>query len=95
MSLYCPHMRYRKGTRTYSAYVPSYAQGAFFPGDEPGEYCRICDELCENVDGENPAKCIVQKKSNILCKNCEVHMFENGAEQIYCPECLEIYESEY
>lgn len=88
----CFHMVYKQGTRTRSAYVPGYAQGVYFPGDEPGEYCKICDELCPNVDGSNPDECIIQEGTNYLCENCEVFMKENGAGQIYCPNCMEIQE---
>lgn len=95
MSLCCPYMRYKKGTRTYSAYVPSYAQGAYFPEDEPGEYCKLNDEPCPNVDGTCPYECPIQEDTTELCDECQVNLKYNSGGQTYCPECLEIYESEY
>ena len=42
----CQHSYYHPGHRTYGDNIPGYAQGAYFPGDEPGERCRLTDDYC-------------------------------------------------
>ena len=43
----CQHSYYYPGHRTYGDNIPGFAQGAYFPGDEPGERCRLTDDYCE------------------------------------------------
>lgn len=42
----CPEREHRKPHRTFGANIPYYAQGAVFPGDEGGDFCKITDQKC-------------------------------------------------
>ena len=48
----CEHRYYYQGHRTFGDNIPGYAQGAYFPGDEPGIRCKLsggdhcCEEMC-------------------------------------------------
>lgn len=42
----CEYQYFYEGIRSRGANIPSYAQGAFFPGDEPEMRCRLTDETC-------------------------------------------------
>ena len=46
----CEHRYYYQGYRTFGDNIPGYAQGAYFPGDEPGERCRLTGECCDTDD---------------------------------------------
>lgn len=55
----CQHSYYYPGYRSSGANIPGYAQGAYFPGDEPGMMCELtgeyCDcESCPEKAGEEP-----------------------------------------
>lgn len=43
----CQYSYEYEGNRTYGSNVPGYAQGAYFPGDEPGERCMLTGEYCD------------------------------------------------
>lgn len=43
----CPNRTYQRAHRTFGSNIPYYAQGAVFPGDEAGHYCRLSGEKCE------------------------------------------------
>ena len=44
----CQHLSdYAPGSKSWGDDVPGYAQGCFYPGDEPGCRCRITGELCD------------------------------------------------
>ena len=43
----CEYSYYDEGRRTYGYNIPGYAQGAYFPGEEPGLRCDIDDEPCD------------------------------------------------
>ena len=49
----CKHRYFFEGYRTYGNNIPYYAQGSYFPGDEPGWLCKLegfeCNE--EGPDG--------------------------------------------
>lgn len=59
----CQHSYEYKGYRSYGDNIPGYAQGAYFPGDEPGIRCELsggtpcCEEMCPlNNDGQKDEK---------------------------------------
>ena len=43
----CQHSHYYPGHRSYGGNIPGYAQGAYFPGDEPGERCELTGDYCD------------------------------------------------
>ena len=45
----CRHSYYYEGCRTYGSNIPTFAQGAYFPGDEPGVRCKLYD-YCEDPE---------------------------------------------
>lgn len=53
---YCQHRRYQSGHRSRGANLPGYAQGAYFPGDEPGCVCDLAGCFCEEPPKDN-AEC--------------------------------------
>lgn len=80
------------GFKTYSDYVPGYAQGAYFPGDEPGLCCRKTRDICEDPDGEQPAFCDAAETTEWLCPQCaddeeEVLLEESGHGVLFCRRC--------
>ena len=47
----CPNLYYSKGSRSYGSDIPDNCQGVYFPGDEPGERCKLSGEGCfEGMD---------------------------------------------
>jgi len=50
----CEFLYWDKGYRSFGDNIPGYAQGAYFPGDEPGWRCRLTHEPCpaESVEDE-------------------------------------------
>lgn len=46
----CPHAYQARGTKTYGDNIPAFAQGCYFPGDEPGLRCGLNDDLCEDIE---------------------------------------------
>ena len=44
----CQHLgEYSAGFRSWGGDVPGYAQGCYYPGDEPGYRCKLTDEICD------------------------------------------------
>jgi len=44
----CEHLgEYYQGYRSYGGDVPGYAQGCYYPGDEPGYRCDLTGERCD------------------------------------------------
>lgn len=84
----CRHSYYDKGYRSFGSNIPGYAQGCYFPGDEPGNYCRLTNEPCYlDYYRESPELCEVQEKAGANCPDCEAEMNCNGNGVIYCPDC--------
>lgn len=83
----CKFQYESRGCRTFSDYVPGYAQGSYFPGDEPGMMCKLSLESCyiEDCDS-NPAYCPVQKDTDCVCPDCGEAMKKNGDDVLWC-EC--------
>jgi len=50
----CKYLYWDKGHRSFGDNIPSYAQGAYFPGDEPGWKCWLTRDVCpaESVEDE-------------------------------------------
>ncbi|MDR2893033.1 MAG: hypothetical protein LBV80_08120 [Deltaproteobacteria bacterium] len=44
----CAHAYHYPGHRTFGANIPGYAQGAYFPGDEPGMRCELTEDPCND-----------------------------------------------
>lgn len=84
----CKHQYYYQGCRSYGDNIPGYAQGAYFPGDEPGERCGITDGPCQDADGHCPEDCNFQEETERLCPYCEEGpLHKSGRDVIYCPIC--------
>lgn len=53
----CQHSYYYQGYRSYGDNIPGFAQGAYYPGDEPGMRCKLSggdlcrEERCPLDDG--------------------------------------------
>lgn len=90
----CPYRgEYCKGYRTFSDRVPGYAQGAYFPGDEPGYLCKLSGELCGDPDGDTPEDCEVQKEIDMKCPHCGGAIIWTPQEVYYCSKCYESWEN--
>lgn len=50
----CEYRYWHKGCRSFGDNIPGYAQGAYFPGDEPGYRCWLTHDFCpaESVEDE-------------------------------------------
>lgn len=72
----CRHAYEHPGERTSGANIPGYAQGAYFPGDEPGTRCKLTGEACGNPQGDTPGQCVAAKRSPWICPNCRELGFE-------------------
>lgn len=50
----CKYLYWDEGHRSFGDNIPGYAQGAYFPGDEPGWRCWLTREPCpaESVEDE-------------------------------------------
>lgn len=88
----CFHQYEYEGYRTYSTYIPCSAQGAYFPGDEPGTYCDITQSECDNLNGEYPDLCEGAEEIDRLCPDCiedgiRIKLQKDGHGTIFCPEC--------
>lgn len=83
----CRHSYYSRGYRSFGANIPGYAQGACFPGDEPGEYCNISRKQCYLEYDDAPELCEIQDEAGSKCPDCEAGMLRNGNEVVYCPDC--------
>lgn len=81
-------MEYHKGYRSYGDDIPGYAQGAYFPGDEPGTFCKISGELCYlEDDAATPTDCEFQEPINEKCPDCDAYLYRNGNDVVFCQEC--------
>ena len=88
----CPYRgKYEKGYRAFSDRVPGYAQGAYFPGDEPGYRCKASGELCGNPDGDTPEDCAVQEETEFRCPHCGGTILRTPLEVYYCGVCYELW----
>jgi len=61
----CQHSYEYEGHRTYGANIPGYAQGMYFPGDEPGTRCNLTGDPC------TPEDCAAMKPTEWLCPACQ------------------------
>lgn len=91
----CMFAEYKEGYRTFSDNVPGYAQGAYFPGDEPGFYCKLSGEYCNVCDNGNPNDC--QYKTKYFCPECfcngfdHVHYLADLPQGMTCLNCGETF----
>lgn len=84
----CHYKQYRPGYRTYGDNIPGYAQGAYFPGDEPGWFCKASECLCPLEDaGDSPELCDIQEEFDGVCPDCDCQLMRNGAGVVYCKGC--------
>lgn len=88
----CINQKWQKGARTYGDDIPSYAQGAYFPGDEPGYVCKLSGYHCGNINGRNPEECWGQTFTDTDCPYCKdegqnCKMIKDGRGTVFCPNC--------
>lgn len=43
----CKYRYFSNGYRSFGSNIPGFALGAYFPGDEPGERCRLTGDFCD------------------------------------------------
>jgi len=62
----CKYLYWDKGYRSFGDNIPGYAQGAYFPGDEPGWKCSLTHEPCpaESVEDEEGCEERHEKQSS-------------------------------
>ena len=88
----CPHSEYRSGCRSYGRNIPADAQGAYFPGDEPGDYCKLTDCLCDRDEEGEPCECPVQERTGLFCEDCieeddiALPLTRNACGVVSCPK---------
>lgn len=85
----CPHARWKEGIRTYSDRVPGYAQGAYFPDDEPGYFCTQAGQMCTDPDGVLPEECLYMDLTGWTCPKCAEEdelapLYRNGRGIVCC-----------
>lgn len=87
----CRHAYEYSGERTFGAAIPGFAQGAYFPGDEPETRCRLTGEACGNPQGDAPGRCAAATRSPWLCPDCRELGFETRLllidESYHCEGC--------
>ena len=66
----CPHEYEYAGHRTYGDNIPGFAQGAYFPGDEPGTRCKLTGEGCEPDECEHNLPPMTHRTDH-YCPACE------------------------
>lgn len=88
----CPNMVEYRGERTFSDYIPGYAQGAYFPDDMPGIKCRETGEYCPVDSSEDKRDCDCTEDTSLYCPKCvdrdELHWlvkFPDGT--LLCKHC--------
>jgi hypothetical protein len=93
----CKHRHDHPGARSFGPDIPERAQGACFPGNEPGAHCRLSGELCANPDGASPDECLAASPTEWLCPECQI-IHEDAAlwstgdgAYFYCRDCLTVY----
>lgn len=92
MSIVCSHKRYKESSRTFSDYVPGYAQGAVFPDDEEGYICDISGSYCNAEFEESLRYCPELEIVDELCPICkdfkrENHLYETPDGILICLHC--------
>lgn len=85
----CGYQEWQEGIQTFSSYVPGYAQGAYFPGDEPYYKCVKVKDECGDPYGDMPKCCHIQEDTGWLCPACRadgenVPLHRNGRGIVYC-----------
>ena len=89
----CQHQYHHEGHRTYGANIPGFAQGAYFPGDEPGPRCHYTGgEPCTNPQGDTPTECAANTRTEWLCPECQkddldIALWKRDGGGYWCPEC--------
>jgi len=53
----CKFLYWYEGYRSFDDNIPGYAQGAYFPGDEPGWRCSLTHEPCPAESAEDEENC--------------------------------------
>ncbi len=88
----CRHQYNYAGHLSHGDNLPGYAQGEYFPGDEPGLRCRLTEGPCTDPAENNPEDCAAWQKTPWFCPVClleeeerEVLLGREGA--FYCPAC--------
>lgn len=95
LRMFCKFAEFHKGYRTISHNVPGYAQGAYFPGDEPGYRCTLSGENCSG----HIIDCAFER-SKMVCPNClednnDVAYLRDAYHDLYsCPNCGLSYKQE-
>ena len=96
----CPYMRWQDEYRTFSDNIPGYAQGAVFPGDEGGVFCKQTGDPCPVAETGHIWDCDLAKPTELLCPSCLmgseyksqlVRLDEGG---LICPACEERYDDD-
>lgn len=89
----CQYSYEYEGHHSYGDNIPGYAQGAYFPGDEPGTRCRLTGEACGNPHGDEPTECADNSPTEWLCPECQkegsdVSLWKSGKSgRFFCREC--------
>ena len=89
----CQHSYEYSGHRSYGDNIPGYAQGAYFPGDEPGTRCRLSGDACGNPCGDTPEDCAANRQTEWLCPECQKECFDSAlwksgeSGKLFCREC--------
>lgn len=68
----CEHQYEYEGHRSFGDNIPGYAQGAYFPGDEPGTRCELTGEACGNICGDAPQDCAAINETDWPCPICAI-----------------------
>jgi hypothetical protein len=85
----CQHKYDHPGHRTYGDNIPGYAQVAYFPGDEPGDHCRLNEDACA---GESSPECPNNVQTEWLCPICQIGetdvlLWKTSDGKYFCREC--------
>lgn len=89
----CQHSYEYEGYRSFGDNIPGYAQGAYFPGDEPGTRCELTGEACGNICGDAPHTCAAIDETDWPCPFCatqehEQYLYYDERDGFYhCPDC--------
>lgn len=83
----CQYQYYYEGCRSFGDNIPCFCQGAYFPGDEPGEYCELTGQACQDPDGEFPEDCELKEDTDRACPDCNTVLKRTGHGILICPEC--------
>lgn len=86
----CSYAYYEEcGRRSFSNYLPAYAQGEYMPGEEPGLRCKKDGQPCyqDSAVADFPEECNYQEFLQQRCPYCGKILMRNGAKVVYCPDC--------